>query len=74
MCDHQTLYGQQLPQNGPASPPTARNAAKELARLIERQLGYIEGHVDHIALRLFLRAYWSKVATLAHAIHRDADE
>lgn len=47
----------------------AREAGKSLARLMERQLGYAEGHIDPIALRLFIQAHWAKVAALAHAIH-----
>lgn len=50
----------------------AKEAGKELARLMERQLGYSEGHIDQIALRLFIRAYWSRVSHLAHAIHEDS--
>jgi hypothetical protein len=48
---------------------TSRDAARNLARLMERGLGYNEGHIDPIALRLFLAAYWDRVSTLAHAIH-----
>lgn len=44
-------------------------AARDLARLMERQLGYSEGHIDSVALRLFIQAYWSRVSTYAHAIH-----
>jgi len=36
---------------------------------MERQLGYSEGHIDSVALRLFVQAYWSRVSTYAHAIH-----
>ena len=43
-----------------------------MARLMERQLGYTEGHIDNIALRLFIRAYWSRVSSLAHIIHEEA--
>lgn len=50
-----------------------RQAGRDLARLMERQLGYAEGHIDPIALRLFIRAYWSRVSTYAHAIHDEAD-
>ena len=45
--------------------------AKDLARLMERELGYCYGHIDPIALRLFIQAHWSKVSLLAHAIHED---
>lgn len=48
---------------------TPKDAARELARLMERELGYIEGHIDQIALRLFIQAKWSTIAPLAHAIH-----
>lgn len=47
----------------------SREAGVELARLMERQLGYVEGHIDDIALRLFIRAHWNKIAALAHVIH-----
>lgn len=52
-------------------PDSAKLAAQSLARLIERQLGYVDGHIDSIALRLFIQAYWPEVATLAHTIHAD---
>lgn len=45
--------------------------AQDLARLMERQLGYADGHIDSVALHLFIKAYWSRIATLAHAIHDD---
>lgn len=48
---------------------TPKEAATELARLMERQLGYVDGHIDPIALRLFIRAYWSRVSSCAHTIH-----
>lgn len=44
-------------------------AGKQLARLMERELGYDRGHIDNVALRLFIKAYWDRVSTLAHAIH-----
>ena len=47
----------------------AKEASVSLARLIEQQLGYDTGHVDPVALRLFIRAYWSRVAAYAHSIH-----
>ncbi len=53
----------------PRAKPTAEGAAKDLARLVENQLGYAAGHVDPIALRLFIRAYWSRISVLAHVIH-----
>lgn len=49
----------------------AKEAGKDLARLMERQLGYVDGPIDNVALRLFIRAHWSKVCKLAHAIHDD---
>lgn len=52
-----------------APPLRPDDAAEYLARLMERQLGYAEGHIDPIALRLFIRAYWSRVSVYAHAIH-----
>ena len=55
------------------SKSSAVEAGKSLARLMERQLGYPEGHIDNVALRLFIRAYWSRVTSYAHAIH-DSDE
>lgn len=53
--------------------PTAKESARGLARLMERQLGYDEGHIDPVALRLFIRAYWSRVSAFAHAIHEERD-
>lgn len=55
-----------VPKDGEISP---QEAGKKLARLIEKQLGYCEGHIDNIALRLFIRAYWSQISHLAHIIH-----
>lgn len=57
--------------NNAAADPAkaARESAESLARLIERQLNYQAGHIDPIALRLFIRAYWSRVSAYAHAIH-----
>lgn len=55
-----------------ASGPDPVQAGKNLARLIERQLGYNEGAVDNVALRLFIRAYWDRVSMLAHVIHNEA--
>lgn len=48
-------------------------AAKSLARLMERKLGYQEGHIDPVALRLFIQAYWVRMSSLAHIIHSDPD-
>ena len=53
--------------------PTAAERARELARLMERQLGYGEGLIDPIALRLFIRTYWDRVSMMAHAIHDEKD-
>ena len=55
------------------SKSSAVEAGKSLARLMERQLGYQEGHIDNVALRSFIRAYWSRITSYAHAIH-DSDE
>lgn len=38
---------------------------------MEKELGYVEGHIDPVALRLFIQAKWSAIAPLAHAIHDD---
>lgn len=51
----------------------AKQAAKDLARLIERQLGYDTGHIDPIALRLFIRSYWTRITSLAHIIHNEPE-
>ena len=51
--------------------PTAKTAARDLARLMER---HQEGHIDQIALRLFIRAYWGRVSLYAHAIHNEVEE
>lgn len=50
---------------------TAQEASQNLARLIERQLNYDKGHVDPVALRLFMLAYWDRLSSLAHIIHAD---
>lgn len=52
---------------------TAKVAAQSLAHLIERELGYHTGHIDPIALRLFIRSHWSKITTLAHTIHSESE-
>lgn len=52
---------------------SGKDAGVMLARLMERHLGYPEGHIDNIALRLFIRAYWSRVSAYAHAIHCDEE-
>jgi hypothetical protein len=54
------------------SSPDPKRAATDLARLMERQLGYAEGHIDPIALSLFIRAYWTRVSACAHVIHEQA--
>lgn len=51
------------------SPIDGKTAATELARLMERQLGYAEGRIDPVALRLFLKAFWTRTSQLAHIIH-----
>jgi len=55
------------------TPAEALLAATQLARLVERQLGYDVGHIDPVAFRLFIRAHWNKVSALAHAIHREEE-
>lgn len=45
----------------------AKQAAQDLASLMENKMGM--SRVDPVALRLFIRAYWSRVSLLAHAIH-----
>lgn len=47
----------------------AKRAARDIARLVERSLGYVEGHVDPVALRLFIQRQWGKLSALAHAVH-----
>lgn len=59
------------PYSTPCTKPSAKEAANSLARLMECQLGYVNGHIDSVALRLFIRAYWSRVQAFAHAIHED---
>jgi hypothetical protein len=59
--------------SGGGLPISAKEAARNLARLMEKQLGYDEGHIDQIALRLFIRAYWSRVSLWAHTIHDEQD-
>lgn len=60
-------YGQSAQANA-AMALSASEAGKKLARLMERQLGYEEGHIDNVALRLFIRAYWDRVSLFAHTI------
>lgn len=72
MCDGPSDQGQQA-QTKMTRGVGAREAGKDLARLMERQLGYEDGYIDNIALRLFIRAHWSKVSRLAHQIHDDAE-
>jgi hypothetical protein len=52
---------------------TAADAARQLAHLMERQMGFNNGTFNPNVLRLFLHAYWDRVSTLAHAIHADQD-
>ena len=52
---------------------SAQEDARQLARLMERQLGYTEGHIDSVALRLFIQAYWDRVSLFAHTIHAECD-
>jgi len=53
----------------PSGEETSKDAAIKLARLMERELFFEDRHVDAIALRLFILAYWNRVSTLAHTIH-----
>lgn len=53
---------------------TARQAGNELAHLLDRELGRPEGHTDPNTLRLFIKAYWSRVTRYARAIHDDRQE
>lgn len=57
----------------PPAKETADVAARRLARLMERELGYVEGHIDPIAFRLFIQAKWGDVSKLAHVIHGGGD-
>jgi hypothetical protein len=50
---------------------SASDASRNLARLVERRMGFTNGHIDPVALRLFIVAYWKRVAAFAHAIHKD---
>jgi hypothetical protein len=50
-----------------------KDAAANLAHLMERQMGFTHGMINPTVLRLFLHAYWERVSTLAHAIHADND-
>lgn len=72
MCESTEVFGPcgSLHQ-ATTKPRGAKEAGYELARLMERQLGYQEGRIDSVALRLFIRAYWSRVSKLAHEIHDD---
>lgn len=54
-----------------ASERNSHECARRLARLMEKELGYVEGHIDPVALRLFIQAKWEGMAPLAHAIHDD---
>lgn len=45
-------------------------AGKVLARMLEIELGYIQGHIDNIALRLLIQAKWREISALAHTIHK----
>lgn len=75
MCDNGPGYSAQTSAGKyqPQPKPTAKDAGRDLARLMERQLGYVDGHIDSVALRLFIRAYWSRVSAFAHTIHNEAD-
>lgn len=73
MCSGGANYSNSYTSQGSQPRDAGKDAAKNLARLMERQLGFFEGHIDSIALRLFIRAYWSRVSTYAHTIHDDRD-
>lgn len=77
MCTDGSEYAAQAQnqglQNMQRQQPTGKEAGRDLARLMERQLGYAVGHIDPVALRLFIRAYWSRVSAFAHTIHNEAD-
>ena len=66
MCDSPANYKAQV-----ARGYTPAQAATDLARLVENKLGYPEGHVDPVALRLFVRAYWTNISRLTHIIHAE---
>lgn len=51
----------------------SREAARQLARLMERQLNYGYGAIDPNALRLFIEAHWYHISRLAHAIHENRE-
>lgn len=55
----------------PVPKSDAAKASRDLTDLMERQLGYPKGHIDPISLRLFIRAYWSRVSKYAHIIHEE---
>jgi hypothetical protein len=76
MCHEYSPQGDQRNfQSQPQSKARAngKEAGRDLARLMERQLGYAHGHIDPVALRLFIRAYWSRVSAFAHTIHDEAE-
>jgi hypothetical protein len=49
--------------------PSAIEAATDLARLIERGMGFVPGRIDPDALRIFIESEWKRLTVLAHAIH-----
>jgi hypothetical protein len=53
----------------PLEPPTSFEAAEELARFVEAEMGF-SLDVDPVALRLFIKAHWKKISGLAHVIHQ----
>lgn len=67
-----TPYQGQLSNDPDHKTKRAKESATALARLIERQLGYVDGHIDPIALLLFVRAYWVRISAHAHVIHDEA--
>lgn len=48
-------------------------AATRLARVMERKMGFPEGKIDPIALRLFIRAYGGMVSSAVNTIRDDID-
>jgi hypothetical protein len=48
-----------------------RHAARNLAILIEREMDFIHGSVDPVALQRFILTHWKRLAVFAHAIHKD---
>jgi hypothetical protein len=45
-----------------------RRVAIALAELIEREMGYPEGYIDPVALRLFIKLRWKEIEILGNMI------